>query len=94
MPPDIHVSLPLPEPLALLDATLLFLIQVLISQHPDLLELPRAGDAPPPVAGPPQRAARHLLHLVRELHEALGTYQSLLPNKPVGSSGADDDLPF
>ena len=34
------VRLPVPEPLVLLDATLLFLIQVLIAQQPELLAEP------------------------------------------------------
>ena len=32
-----EVTLPVPEPLALLDATLLFLVQVLLAHHPELL---------------------------------------------------------
>jgi hypothetical protein len=35
---------PVPEPLALLDATLLFLIQVLLARHPDLLAADNDND--------------------------------------------------
>jgi hypothetical protein len=93
MPPASHVSLPVPEPLALLEATLRFLIQVLIAQQPDLLKLP---DEPLPTSSPhPLRAARHVLEVVRELHYALDTYRACLPDKPGYMNAAlDDDIPF
>src|SRR5271155_5140917 len=59
------LPLPVPEPLALLDATLLFLIQVLLAQHPDLLATldehddtrhpasPLRAPPPPPPPAPP-----------------------------------------
>lgn len=95
MLPSAYVPLPIPEPLALLDATLLFLVQVLIAQHPDLLALPEAADATR--SAPPLRAARHVLDAVREVHYALSTYRAILPDKPgyiAGPGGADDDIPF
>jgi hypothetical protein len=85
------VSLPLPEPIALLDATLLFLIQVLIAQHPDLLT---ASESPEPPA-PGLRAARRILEAVRELHHTLETYAAVLPDDPARlGDHADDDIPF
>ena len=85
------VSLPLPEPIALLDATLLFLIQVLIAQHPDLLT-PIESPEPP---APGLRAARRILHAVRELHHTLETYTAVLPDAPATlGDHADDDIPF
>jgi hypothetical protein len=89
------VPLPVPEPLALLDATLLFLIQVLLAQHPDLLAtLDEHDDAYHPAS--PLRAARHLLLAVREVHYALDTYRAFLPDKPgfMSATGTDDDFPF
>ncbi len=83
-----EVTLPVPEPLALLDATLLFLVQVLIAQHPDLL-LPT--DLPEPRPPPPICAAKRLLDRVRELHQALDAYRAVLPE---ARAAADDDIPF
>jgi len=92
MPPTAHVSLPVPEPLALLDATLLFVIQVLIAQHPALLAPPEENDD----AHHPLRAARHILLAVREVHYALDSYRAILPDKPgfMAGDGAEDDFPF
>jgi len=87
-----HVSLPVPEPLALLDATLLFLIQVLLAEHPDLLAPPEEAATLRPA--PPLRAARHLFEVVRDLHDALGSYRAALPDAPGSLSGAEDDIPF
>lgn len=87
------VALPIPEPIALLDATLLFVIQVLIAQHPDLLAPPEAPA--PPTAG--LRAARRIFEAVRELHHALDSYRALLPDAHPLSRGderTDDDIPF
>jgi hypothetical protein len=89
------VRLPLPEPLVLLDATLLFLIQVLIAQQPELLAEPEEpDDALHPAS--PLRAARHILLAVREVHYALDIYRAFLPDKSgfVASACADDDFPF
>ena len=85
------VSLPLPEPIALLDATLLFLIQVLLAQHPDLLTPIESTE--PPAPGLP--AARRILEAVRELHHTLEMYNAVLPNAPARlGEHADDDIPF
>ena len=88
------VTLPLPEPIALLDATLLFLVQVLIARHPQLL-------APPEEHAPPTpglRAARRIFEAVRDLHTALGAYRAFLPaDHPLalGDDLPDDDnIPF
>jgi hypothetical protein len=92
MLPTSYVPIPVPEPLALLDASLLFLIQVLIAQHPVLLE----EEAPLHLA-PEVRAARHVLASVREVHYALDTYRAILPDKPGYMSvpdDVDDDIPF
>lgn len=89
MLPASSVSLPLPEPVALLDATLLFLIQVLIARHPDLLTPP---DTPSPSPAPGLRAARRILDGVRELHQALELYRLCLPD--VSPAAGSDDIPF
>ena len=96
MLPTSPVPIPVPEPLALLDATLVFLIQVLIAQHPDLLAaIEEKRDMHHPAY--PRRAAHHLLLAVREVHYALDTYRAILPDKPsfLRGLGADtDDFPF
>ena len=92
------ISLPVPEPLALLDATLLFLIQVLLARHPDLLAPPEAPVVHP---APGLRAARRILDAVREVHQALEIYSVVPSDAPELSLGehrpeneADDDIPF
>lgn len=93
MPRTATVSLPIPEPLALLDATLLFIIQVLIAQHPDLLAPPEQ----PAPRTPGLRAARRIFEAVRELHDALDTYRALLPDGhplSLGNERPEDDIPF
>jgi hypothetical protein len=92
------VSLPIPEPLALLDATLLFIIQVLIARHPDLLAPP---EAPVPNQAPGLRAARRIFDAVREVHHALEIYSVVLHDAPALSLGEHrpendphDDIPF
>jgi hypothetical protein len=94
MLPTSPVPIPLPpEPLALVDTTLLFLIQVLIAQHPDLLADPTSLC---PVS--PLRAARHILDAIREVHYALDTYRAILPDEPgyVAHAHAerDDEIPY
>jgi hypothetical protein len=92
MLPTSHVSMPFPEPLALLDATLLFLIQLLIAQQPAVL----AEEATLRLA-PAPRAARHLLDAVREVHYALDNYRAVLPDMPGYMSvpeDLDNDIPF
>jgi hypothetical protein len=77
--------------MALLDATLLFLIQVLLAQHPDLLTDIESTEPP----APRLRAARRILEAVRELHHTLETYIAVLPDAPVRiSDHPDDDIPF
>lgn len=93
MPRTATVSLPIPEPLALLDATLLFIIQVLIAQHPDLLAPPEQ----PAPRTPGLRAARRIFEAVRELHAALDTYRAFLPaDRPHAPADEQlgDDIPF
>jgi hypothetical protein len=84
------VSLPLPEPLELIDATLLFLIQVLLAKHPDLLRPP--DEAPYQRSPPGICAARHILDAVREVHHALESYRAFLPDTIAPSD--TDDIPF
>jgi hypothetical protein len=86
------LTLPIHDPLALLDATVLFVVQVLIAQHPDLL-------APPEEPVPRARglcAARRIFEAVRELHIALVIYRASLPEarKLVLGDDANDDFPF
>ena len=93
MPRTATVTLPIPEPLALLDATLLFVIQVLLARHPDLLAPP---EEPAPYT-PDLRAARSIFEAVRELHTALDVYRTLRPDDPpwaLGDELANDDIPF
>jgi hypothetical protein len=93
MPRTTTVLLPLPEPLALLDATLLFIIQVLIAQHPDLLAPPEQ----PAPRTPGLRAARRIFEAVRELHAALDTYRTFLPADSPPTPADEqlgDDIPF
>jgi hypothetical protein len=85
-----EVSLPIPEPLELIDATLLFLIQVLLAKHPDLLRPPDEG--PVQRSAPGVRAARHILDAVREVHHALESYRDFLPDTIAPSD--TDDIPF
>jgi hypothetical protein len=80
----------------MLDATLLFLIQVLIAQHPELLAPPDEPHARRPAT--PLRAAQHILDAVREVHYALDNYRAFLPAAPRHptdtSTDGDDDIPF
>jgi hypothetical protein len=70
------ISLHVPEPLALIDATLLFTVQVLLARHPELLLPPEVPVLHPP---PGLRAARRLLNGIRDLHGAIDAYRDLLP---------------
>ncbi|WP_437961319.1 hypothetical protein WME76_17890 [Sorangium sp. So ce119] len=93
MPQTVKLTLPIPEPLALLDATLLFLIQVLLAQHPDLLTPPEE----PAPRNPGPRAARRIFEAVRELHAALDNYRAFVPADPpraLGDERPGDDIPF
>ena len=87
-----HVSLPIAELLPLLEAALLFVIQLLIAQHPDLLTPPDEATTGRPA--PPLRAAHRLLDAVRELNLALDTYRDILPTMSGSASPIDDDFPF
>ena len=88
-----NVTLPIPEPLALLDATLLFLIQVLLAQHPDLLAPPED----PTPHSPGVRSARRVFEAVRDLHAALDSYRAFLPAdhpRALADEQPGDDIPF
>ncbi len=89
------VSLHVPEPLALIDATLLFAVQVLIARHPDLLLPPEVPVLHPP---PGLRAARRLLDGIRDLHRTIVAYRDCVPtapgDNPTSRDAVDDDIPF
>lgn len=90
MPLVPDITLPLPDPLALLNATALFVIQVLLAQHPDLLAAPEDDATSHP------RALVHvslLLDAVRDLQYAIEVYRSCLPDAAIGGDH-DDDIPF
>jgi len=86
---DIHVTLPLPDPLALLDATSLFAIQLLLAQHPELLAVHEEG---PASFLRPVSHAHLLFTAVRELQYAIEVYRACMPTA-LGPA-ADDDFPF
>lgn len=86
------VSLPVSEPLALIDATLLFLVQVLLARHPDLYAPPESGTELRPPPG--TRAAHHVLDAVREVHNAIELYAAAQPDTLSPGGGTDDDIPF
>jgi hypothetical protein len=89
------ISLRVPEPLALIDATLLFTVQVLVARHPELRLPPEV-----PVLHPPAGlwAARCLLDRIRDLHHAMEVYRDHIPRVPgdsrVSGRDLDDDIPF
>lgn len=85
------VSFPVSEPLALIDATLLFLVQVLLARHPELYAPPESTTEPRPPPG--TRAARHIIDAVREVHNAIELYTAALPNT-ISSGTAHDEIPF
>ena len=80
-----------PEPLALLDATLLFLIQVLLAHHPYLLV---PADPHVPRRPPALRTARHLLDAVRDLPHVLELYRIGLLDAAAADDPPGDDFPF
>jgi hypothetical protein len=83
-----HVSLPLSDHLTLLEATLLFGLQMLLARHPDLLAPPEQTDTLRPTI--PLYGARRLLAAIRELNHALEQYREALHDRP----NADDDILF
>lgn len=89
------LAIPLGEPIALLDATLLFIIQLFLAQHPDLLAPPESHLAQHP---PGLRHARRVLDAVRELHHALQSYAPLRQDAsrtpPYRAAHHHDDIPF
>lgn len=90
MPRSPKVSLPIADPISLVDATLLFLVQVLLANHPELAEDDDDEPRPPPTL----RAARHILGAIREVHYAIETYNAFLLNPLPPRGTADDDIPF
>jgi hypothetical protein len=91
MPRSPQVSLPVSEPIALIDATLLFLVQVLLAKHPELYPKHEtdAESRPPPGV----RAAHHILDAIRDVHHAIELYNAALPDT-LSPSGGADDFPF
>jgi len=92
MSPQPSLTLPLADPLAFIDATALFVIQVLIAQHPELLV--EAGEPSRPTLRPLSHV--HLLFTaVRELQFAIEVYRTCLPEPAgLGDRDLDDDIPF
>ena len=89
MSTQLQISLPLLDPLAFLDATALFVLQLLLAQHPELLEDPEQ----PSPSFRPLTHAQLLFTAVRELQYALEVYRACLPaHSPLASP--DDDFPF
>ena len=91
MPRSRQVSLPVSEPIALIDATLLFLVQVLLAKHPELYPSHETEHEPRPPPG--VRAAHHILDAIREVHRAIELYNDALPDSLAPASGTDD-IPF
>ena len=72
--------------LALLDAGLAIAVQALIARNPELLSESEALRRAPRAV-----AARNIVALYREMHDALDEYRALLPpDYPTGT----DDIPF
>lgn len=79
------------EPLALVDATLLFLVQVILAKPPDLYAPPESSTGPRPPPG--TRAAHHIIGAVREVHNAIEIYNAALPDTISPGGAADDEIP-
>jgi hypothetical protein len=78
--------------MALLEEMMLFVSQLLIARHPDLLAAPEEADSIH--AEPPLRAAHRILDAGRELTDALDSYREVLNDARGSSSGAKDHLPL
>ena len=91
MPRSPQISLPVSEPIALIDATLLFLVQVLLAKHPELYPNHETEAEPRPPPG--VRAAHHILDAIREVHHAIEIYNAALPDT-LSPGGVTDDIPF
>ena len=77
--------------LALIDATLLFLVQVLLAKHPELYPSHETEAQPQPPPG--VRAAHHILDAIREVHHAIEIYNDALPDT-LSPGCRTDDIPF
>jgi hypothetical protein len=75
-------------PLALLDAALAIAVQALIARNPELLSEDDALRR-----GPRTLAARNIVALYRDMHDALDEYRALLPTESQLAHGTDD-FPF
>jgi hypothetical protein len=75
-------------PLALLDAAAAIAVQSLIARNPEML-----ADSESLRQAPLAVAARHLVALYCEMHDALDEYRDLLPPAYPTSTGTDD-IPF
>jgi hypothetical protein len=75
-------------PLALLDAALAIAVQSLIARNPELLSERDALRRAPRVV-----AARNIVALYREMHDAIDDYRALLPKEHQLATGSDD-IPF
>jgi hypothetical protein len=73
-------------PLAVLDAALAVAVQALIAHNPELLSEHEALRRAPRVV-----AARQIVALYGEMHDALDEYRSLLPH---AHATGEDDIPF
>jgi hypothetical protein len=87
-----RVSLPLAELLPLLEASLLFGLQVLIALHPELLAAPEEADTLRPTL--PLYGARRIYAALRELNLALESYRDTFRGQPHTGAATDDDIPF
>jgi len=83
---------PVSDPILLIDATLVFLAQVLLAKHPELAD--DEDDDDPPRPPPVLRAARHILGAIREVHYAIETYHTSLPDSLTPRGRTNDDIPF
>jgi hypothetical protein len=84
--------MPISDLVVLLEATLLFAIQLLIADNPDLLASPEEDDtirSRVPLCG-----ARRILAAIRELNYALESYRNAFHDGPGSSYGDNDDIPF